>query len=138
MEDLRVLIVDDLETARKILRAQLRSMGFKHIHEATNGLEALRVLERQGNAAKIMERNIKLILCDINMPEMDGIKFLGEIRGREEFGDIAGVFITGENTKETVIKALKLFAAGYIIKPYTQEVFLDKITQILEKKELLK
>ena len=84
MKDLRVLIVDDMETARKILRAQLRNLGVKQIHEATNGHEALRILEKQSDIAKIMRRNIELVLCDINMPKMDGIKLLGEIKKRKE------------------------------------------------------
>ena len=58
MKDLRVLIVDDLQTSRKILKAQLRSLGVKQILEAANGCEALEILEKQSDIAKIMRRNI--------------------------------------------------------------------------------
>ena len=134
MKDLKVLIVDDLEYVRKLLKTLLRSLGVKQIHEATNGYEALMILESQDKANKIMRGNIKLVLCDINMPKMDGLKFLKELKKRKEFDDVAVIIVTGDATKETIIEASKLGADGFILKPYTQKIFIEKITQALERK----
>ncbi|MFH1491158.1 MAG: response regulator [Pseudomonadota bacterium] len=80
MKDLKLLIVDDLEEVRNLLKALLRTLGIKQIHEATDGREALRILENHHEIGKIERRNIQLVLCDINMPEMDGLKFLKVVK----------------------------------------------------------
>ena len=138
MKDIGVLIVDDIEDVRKLLKTLLRGLGIKQIHEATNGREALRILEKQDDIDKIMRRNIKLVLCDINMPKMDGIKFLKELKKRKEFDDVAVIMVTGEAKKETIVEAGELGADGFILKPYTQKIFIEKITKALEKKRKLK
>ena len=116
----------------------LRSLGVKQIHEATNGREAFRILESQDEIDKVMRRNIKLVLCDINMPEMDGIKFLQELKKRKQFDDVAVIMVTGEATKEMIVEASELGADGFILKPYTQKIFAEKITKALERKGELK
>ena len=133
-----VLIVDDIEDVRKLLKTLLRSLGFKQIHEAANGREAFRILESQDEIDKIMKRHIKLVLCDINMPKMDGMKFLKELKKRKEFDDVAVIMVTGEATKETIVQAGELGADGFILKPYTQKIFIEKITKALERKGELK
>ena len=138
MKDIGVLIVDDIEDVRKLLKTLLRGLGIKQIHEATNGREALRILEKQDDIDKIMRRNIKLVLCDINMPKMDGIKFLKKLKERKEFDDLAVIMVTGEATEEATLEASELGADDFIIKPYTQKIFLHKITKALEKKVELK
>ena len=138
MKDINVLIVDDLENVRKVLKTILKNLGFKQIHEATDGREALRILESQDETDKTMRRNIKLVLCDINMPKMDGIEFLKELRKRKEFDDVAVIMVTGEAIKETIVEAIELGVDGYIVKPYTQKIFEEKITKALERKGELK
>ena len=136
--DINVLIVDDIEDVRKLLKTLLRRLGIKQIHEATNGREAFRILESQDEINKIMKRQIKLVLCDINMPKMDGIKFLKELKKRKEFDDIAVIMVTGEATEEASVEASELGADDFIIKPYTQNIFKEKITKALEGKGELK
>ena len=138
MKDIDVLIVDDIEDVRKLLKTLLRSLGIKQIHEATNGREAFRILESQDEIDKIMRRHIKLVLCDVNMPKMDGIEFLKELKKRKEFDDVAVIMVTGEATKETIVEAVELGADGFILKPYTQKTFIEKITKALERKGELK
>ncbi len=138
MKDIDVLIVDDIEDVRKLLKTLLRSLGIKQIHEATNGREAFRILESQDEIDKIMRRHIKLVLCDVNMPKMDGIEFLKELKKRKEFDDVAVIMVTGEATKETIVEAGELGADGFILKPYTQKTFIEKITKALERKGELK
>jgi len=138
MKDLKVLIVDDLEEVRKLLKMLLRRLGIKQIYEATDAHEALRILEKQTDFDKNKGHYIKLVLCDINMPKMDGIKFLDEIKKRKEFDDVAVILITGEGTKETVVEAIELGTDGYIVKPYTLKLFTEKITKALERKGELK
>ena len=75
-----------------------------------------------------------MVLCDIVMSKMDCIKLLGEIRKRKEFADIAVILIAGKSTKETIAKSIAHSVDGYIIKPYTQKILVEKITKALEKK----
>ena len=109
-------------------------MGAKGIYEATNGLEALRILAEKDESGKAISQDINVILCDINMPKMDGISFLREIRKSEEFNRVAIIMITGEGTKEKVVEAIKLGADAFIIKPYTLKTVEDKITKVLERR----
>ncbi len=136
MKDIRALIVDDLGDIRGLLRAILKRMGVKEIHEATNGLEALRILERQNKTAKIMHLNINInvVLCDINMPKMDGITFLREINKRKEFNDVVVIMVTGEGKKETIVEAVKFGADDCIVKPYTLKTLEEKITKAFTRK----
>jgi len=133
--DLNVLIVDDLGNVRGLLRTLLKKLGVKQFHEATNGLEALRILESQHEIDKIMRRDINMVLCDINMPKMGGIEFLREIKKRKEFDNVAIIMIAGEYKKETIVEAKGLDVDGFIIKPYTLNTFKDKITKALERKK---
>ena len=138
MKDIDVLIVDDIEDVRRLLKTLLKRLGITQIHEATNGREAFRILEGQDEIDKLMKRRIKLVLCDINMPKMDGIKFLKKLKERKEFDDLAVIMVTGEATEEATLEASELGADDFIIKPYTQKIFLHKITKALEKKGELK
>ena len=134
MKEINALVVDDLAEVRTIVKAVLKRMGAKGIYEATNGLEALRILAEKDESGKPISQDINVILCDINMPKMDGISFLREIRKSEEFNRVAVIMITGEGTKEKIVEAIKLGADSFIIKPYTLKTVEDKITKVLERK----
>jgi two-component system chemotaxis response regulator CheY len=117
-----VLIVDDSAAIRKILRRVLRQTGlhFVRIHEAGDGVEALQCLRFN---------KVQLILSDINMPNMDGLQLLSELKSNSEWKDVPIVMITTEGRREEVLKAVQLGASSYIRKPFTAAQIKEKLTQ---------
>jgi two-component system chemotaxis response regulator CheY len=119
-----VLIVDDSAAIRKILQRILKNaqLPVGNIYEAGDGLEALDVL--RANA-------IALVLTDINMPNMDGLRFLGEVRGSDVWKDMPVVVITTEGSEHKVMEAVKLGASAYLRKPFTTEQIKEKLEKFV-------
>ena len=124
MKPARVLIVDDSSVMRKIVGRSLRQAGLDvlQVLEASNGSEAL-VLAR--------ENPVDLILSDINMPLMDGLEFVRQLRGIESTQQTPVVMITTEAGEGHVVEALALGASGYIRKPFTPEQIKERIMPLL-------
>jgi two-component system chemotaxis response regulator CheY len=124
MDNIRVLIVDDSSVMRKIVERSLRQAGINiaQILEAGNGAEALGVLNAQP---------VDLILCDINMPVMDGLEFVQQLSGVENAKGVPVVMITTEGSEGHVVRALSAGARGYIRKPFTPEQVKDHILPVL-------
>lgn len=120
-----VLIVDDSSVMRKIIERCLRQAGMKlaKVHEANDGYEGLSVLQ---------ENPVDLILCDINMPTMDGLEFLQALSTSEEARRIPVVMITTEGSEDRVYEALSNGARGYIRKPFTAEQLKEQVAPLLE------
>lgn len=116
---MRVLLVDDSSTMRRIQKTQLTNLGVKDIIEAENGDDAYSKLG--GNMP------IDIILLDWNMPVMDGITFLKKVRLNDAYKDVKIIMCTSESEKEKVIEALKAGANNYIVKPFTPEGLKGKI-----------
>jgi two-component system chemotaxis response regulator CheY len=114
MPGIRALIVDDSGVMRKIVERSLRQAGLElaEVWEAGNGLEALAVLQT---------KTPDLILSDINMPTMDGLEFVRQLRGVESAKGVPVVMITTEGSESRVVEALSCGARGYIRKPFTPE-----------------
>lgn len=119
-----VLVVDDSAAIRKILQRVLRQteMQLGDIFEAGDGVEALDVLNSQ---------QIGLVLSDVNMPNMDGLQLLGEIKGKETLKAIPVVMITTEGSQNKVLEAVGLGASGYVRKPFTTEQIKEKLTGLV-------
>lgn len=119
-----VLIVDDSAAIRKILRRVLQQteIPLGQIYEAGDGREAVESLKKF---------KVNLILSDINMPNMDGLQFLGEIKANPELRDVPVVMITTEGSQAKVLEAVQLGAIGYVRKPFTAEQIKEKLTGIL-------
>jgi two-component system chemotaxis response regulator CheY len=124
MKTMRVLIVDDSSVMRKIVGRSLQQAGLPvaQVLEAGNGEEALAVLH-QGK--------VDLILCDINMPVMDGLEFVKQLSGMENAKGIPVVMITTEGSEGHVVKALSAGARGYIRKPFTPDQVKEHILPVL-------
>jgi two-component system chemotaxis response regulator CheY len=124
MKTMRVLIVDDSSVMRKIVGRSLQQAGLPiaQVLEAGNGEEALAVLH-QGK--------VDLILCDINMPVMDGLEFVKQLSGMENAKGIPVVMITTEGSEGHVLKALSAGARGYIRKPFTPDQVKEHILPVL-------
>jgi two-component system, chemotaxis family, chemotaxis protein CheY len=127
MNSIRALIVDDSSVMRKIVERSLRQAGIdlKQVLEAGNGAEALTVLS-QGP--------VDLILCDINMPVMDGLEFVKQLAGVENAKGVPVVMITTEGSEAHVVQALSCGARGYIRKPFTPEQVKEHVLPVLERK----
>lgn len=117
---LDVLIVDDSAAIRKILQRVLAQaeVPLGKVLEAADGLEAIEQLKAN---------RVNLILSDINMPNMDGIQLLGEIKAHTMWKAIPVVMITTEGSQQKVLEAVDLGAAGYVRKPFTAEQIKEKI-----------
>lgn len=124
MSEIRALIVDDSSVMRKIVERALRQAGLplSSVLEAASGLEALDVLRQQ---------HVDLILSDINMPNMDGLEFLRQLRAQELAPEVPVVMITTESSEDHVREAIMAGAQGYIRKPFTSEQVKDRLLPLL-------
>ena len=124
---IRALIIDDSSVMRKIVERSLRQAGIElsKVFEAGNGAEALAVLQ---------ENQVDLILCDINMPVMDGLEFIKQLPGVANAKDVPVVMITTEGSESHVVQALSCGARGYIRKPFTAEQVKEHIVPVLAGK----
>ena len=127
MESIRALIVDDSSVMRKIVERSLRQGGIDlmQVLEAGNGAEALAVLS---------ESPVDLILCDINMPVMDGLEFVKQLGGVANAKGVPVVMITTEGSEAHVVQALSYGAKGYIRKPFTPEQVSEQVIPLLGHK----
>jgi len=116
---MKMMLVDDSQTMRRIQRTQLNGMGITDIVEASNGEEAMTVLKANGP--------IDIILLDWNMPVMDGITFLKAVRTDAAFNNVKIVMCTSEAEKIKVVDAIKAGANNYIVKPFTPEALKEKL-----------
>src|SRR5437764_2613603 len=124
MNSIRALIVDDSSVMRKIVERSLRQAGLDlaEVLEAANGAEGLAVLG---------EHVVDLILCDINMPVMDGIEFVRSLRSVPNAKGVPVVMITTEGSESHVVQALSAGATGYIRKPFTYEQVKEHVVPVL-------
>jgi two-component system, chemotaxis family, chemotaxis protein CheY len=123
--DLNVLIVDDSAAIRKILVRVLSQtdLPIKQIHEANDGSEALKIVEAN---------DVSLILSDINMPNVDGLELLTQLRTTPKWKDLSVVMITTEGSQAKVLEAVQLGAKGYVRKPFTAEQIKEKVLACLK------
>ena len=119
-----VLIVDDSAAIRKILQRILKhaQLPVGNILEAGDGVEALEVL--RGNT-------IGLMLTDINMPNMDGLRLLSAVRSDDRWRELPVVVITTEGSEQKVMEAAKLGASAYLRKPFTTEQIKEKLEKLV-------
>jgi two-component system chemotaxis response regulator CheY len=124
---IRALIVDDSSVMRKIVERSLRQAGIDltEVFQAGNGAEAPVVLK---------ESAVDLILCDINMPVMDGLEFIKLLPGIENAKNVPVVMITTEGSEAHVVQALSCGARGYIRKPFTPEQVKEHVIPVLAGK----
>ncbi|MEJ5347441.1 MAG: response regulator [Desulfosoma sp.] len=121
-KDMKVLVVDDFATMRRIVKNILRELDFKDIIEAENGAAAVKILESQ---------DIDLIVSDWNMPKMTGLELLKWVRANEKTKDLPFLMVTAEAQKENVVEAVKAKVSNYIVKPFTAAVLAEKLAKIL-------
>ena len=124
MHEIRTLIVDDSSVMRKIVERALRQAGLDQliVHEAGSGTEGLELLKA---------KPVDLILSDINMPVMDGLEFLRQLRARGLAPGVPVVMITTESSEEHVRQAIQAGAQGYIRKPFTADQVRERVVPLV-------
>ncbi|MFT4562073.1 MAG: two-component system chemotaxis response regulator CheY [Gammaproteobacteria bacterium] len=120
-ESMKILVVDDFSTMRRIIKKLLCDLGFSDIEEADDGLSALPVL---------LSGNFDFVITDWNMPGMSGLELVEAIRANEETANLPVLMITAEARRPQIIAAAEAGVNGYVIKPFTSEVLEQKILEI--------
>jgi two-component system chemotaxis response regulator CheY len=131
--ELHFLVVDDFSTMRRILSGLLKELGYSNIREAEDGEKALRIL-RPGPADIVA---IDFVVTDWNMPLMDGLELLKQIRADAALSHLPVLMVTAEAKRENIIAAAQAGADGYIVKPFNAVTLKEKLDKILLKKGLI-
>ncbi len=122
--DMRVLVVDDFATMRRIIKNVLKQVGFTNVVEADDGTSALTVLKKD---------KIDLIVSDWNMPKMTGLDLLKAVRGDESIKDIPFLMVTAEAQQDSIVEAVQSGVNDYVVKPFTADVLKEKIDKIFSE-----
>lgn len=120
----KFLIVDDFSTMRRIVRNLLKELGYTNVDEAEDGVMAL---------SKLNSEKYDFVVSDWNMPNMDGLELLKEIRASDSLSKLPVLMVTAEAKKENIIAAAQAGASGYVVKPFTAATLDEKLAKIFEK-----
>jgi len=121
---MKFLVVDDFSTMRRIVRNLLKELGYTNVDEAEDGLQALN---------KLRSDKYDFVVSDWNMPNMDGLTMLRQIRADDTLRNLPVLMITAEAKRENIIEAAKAGASGYVVKPFTAATLDEKLSRIFEK-----
>ena len=121
--NMKILVVDDMLTMRRIVKNIMKQLGFANVEEAENGQEAL---------TKLRAESFGFIISDWNMPVMTGIELLRAVRADEKLKAIPVLMVTAEAQKENLIEAIQAGVSNYIVKPFTAEVLQEKMSKIFK------
>jgi len=122
----KFLVVDDFSTMRRIVRNLLKELGYTNVDEAEDGSMAL---------TKLRSEQFDFVISDWNMPVMDGLVMLQNIRSDPALSKLPVLMVTAEAKKENIIAAAQAGASGYVVKPFTAATLDEKLTKIFEKME---
>ncbi|MBI5315328.1 MAG: chemotaxis response regulator CheY [Nitrospirae bacterium] len=120
---MKILVVDDMSTMRRIVKNIMKQLGFANVEEAENGQDAL---------DKLKADTFGFVISDWNMPVMTGIQLLRAIRADEKLKAIPVLMVTAEAQKENLIEAIQAGVSNYIVKPFTAEVLQEKMGKIFK------
>lgn len=123
-KNMKILVVDDFSTMRRIIRNLLRDLGYTNVHEADDGTTALPML--QGGS-------FDFLITDWNMPGMQGIDLLKTIRADARLASLPALMVTAEAKREQIVEAAQAGVNGYVVKPFTAQVLKEKIDKIFER-----
>jgi two-component system, chemotaxis family, chemotaxis protein CheY len=121
---MKILVVDDFSTMRRIVKNLLKQIGFENIDEAEDGQHAL---------SRLKNDKYQFVVSDWNMPNMTGIELLKNVRSDPGLKALPFLMVTAEAEKEKVVEAIKAGVNNYIIKPFTAEILKEKMDKIFER-----
>jgi two-component system chemotaxis response regulator CheY len=122
--NMKILIVDDFSTMRRIIRNLLKEIGYNNADEAEDGQVAL---------AKLKAEAFDFVVSDLNMPNMNGFELLHAVRADPALASLPVLLVTAEAKKEDIITAAQAGASGYIVKPFTKATLEEKLNKIIAK-----
>ena len=120
---MKFLVVDDSLTMRRIIKNSLQKLGFADVSEASNGLEALEEIGKGG---------INIVLTDLNMPEMDGLELIRQLRAQASYRFVPVIMLTTESQESKKQEGKKAGASGWIVKPFTPDQLVDTIKKFVK------
>jgi two-component system chemotaxis response regulator CheY len=123
-KSLKILVVDDFPTMRRIVRNLLKELGFENVDEAEDGQVAL---------DKLRSGAFQFVVSDWNMPNLDGLSMLQQIRADPKLAKLPVLMVTAEAKKENIVAAAQAGASGYVVKPFTAATLEEKLNKIFEK-----
>lgn len=123
-KNLKILVVDDFPTMRRIIRNLLKDLGYENVDEAEDGAIGLE---------KLRNGSFDFVVSDWNMPNLDGLEMLKQIRADESLAKLPVLMVTAEAKKENIIAAAQAGANGYVVKPFTAATLEEKLNKIFEK-----
>jgi len=123
-KNMRILVVDDFATMRRIIKNLLRELGFHDISEADDGASALPMLKGS---------DFDLLITDWNMPVMEGIELIREVRADPRLAALPVLMVTAEARRDQIVMAAEAGVNGYIVKPFTAQTLEQKITRVFER-----
>ena len=123
-KNMRILVVDDFSTMRRIIRNLLRELGFTNVEEADDGNTALPMLQNS---------QFDFIVTDWNMPGMQGLDLLKAVRADPKLKHIPVLMVTAESKREQIVEAAQAGVNGYVVKPFTAGTLEEKISKIFER-----
>lgn len=119
--NLKILVVDDFPTMRRIVKTLLKQNGFSDMQEAEDGAQALQMLEAG---------NFEMVVSDWNMPNMTGLELLKAVRASAKLKHLPFLMVTAEAEKENIIEAVKAGVSNYVVKPFTAQTLKEKLQKI--------
>ena len=124
---MKILVVDDSSTMRRIIINTLARLGYKDVLQAADGAEAWEIMQKTPD--------IGVVITDWNMPNMNGLELVKKIRAEKKYDDVPIIMVTTEGGKVEVITALKAGVNNYIVKPFTPQVLKEKLHAVLGMNE---
>jgi two-component system chemotaxis response regulator CheY len=121
--NMKILVVDDMSTMRRIVKNIMKQLGYANVDEAENGKDAL---------DKLKAESFGFVISDWNMPVMTGIELLRAIRADEKLKALPVLMVTAEAQKENLVEAIQAGVSNYIVKPFTAEVLQEKMNKIFK------
>jgi two-component system chemotaxis response regulator CheY len=118
---IKVMVVDDQQSMRIMLRSNLRDLGFTDVRDKSSALDALKAIRSD---------RVHLIISDYNMPDMDGLQFLEEVRKDGVIGKTVFIMLTGSSDRDVVQRAAALGVNNYLVKPFATAALKDKIERV--------
>lgn len=125
-KDMKILIVDDFSTMRRIIKNLLRDLGFNNTSEADDGKSALPILKKV---------DFDFLITDWNMPDMNGLDLLKTVRQDEQLSKLPVLMVTAERKRENIVEAAQAGVNGYIVKPFTAATLREKMDIIFQRLE---
>lgn len=123
-KNIKILVVDDFPTMRRIIKNLLKDLGYENVDEAEDG---------QMGLEKLRNGSFDFVVSDWNMPNLDGLEMLKQIRADANLKSLPVLMVTAEAKKENIIAAAQAGASGYVVKPFTAATLEEKLNKIFEK-----